>query len=124
MEIYGINPKKSSIDLWWRDPWLSTQCPKIFKIVSAMLLYFTILDSCFSFLAWNANFYWNLIDLEMEELELIMSSLTFVYLSSFFPDKRVWSLNSFGLFFVKSFFSTLFKPSIWALTSYKLHLEL
>ena len=57
------------------------------------------------------NFSWNLIDREIYFLERLMSSLTSVCLSPITVDSRAWSLSSFGLFLVKSFFMTLSKSS-------------
>ena len=69
-----------------------------------------VLDNSY-FLSWNFNFHRNLTDFEIDSLERLMSSHTSVCLSPITVDSRAWSLSSFGLFLVKSFFMTLSKSS-------------
>ena len=75
-------------------------------IIMKNLTISTILGNPFS-LSWNLNFYHNLIDLEIENLKRLMSSLTFMHLSPSVTVTRAWSLSSLGLFLVKSFFLAL-----------------
>ena len=55
-------------------------------------------------LHWNMNFHLNLKDLEIENLERLMFSLTLVHLSPFVLDTRAWSISSLGLFLIFFFF--------------------
>ena len=49
----------------------------------------------FSFpLSWKLNFHHNLSNLEIEDLERLMSYFTCVYLFPFVPDVRAWLLSS------------------------------
>ena len=53
--------------------------------------------------SWNLNFYHNFSNLEIEDLERLMSFFLYLHLSPFGHDSRVW----FGFFIVKSFFYVL-----------------
>ena len=53
------------------------------------------------------NFHLNLKDLEIENLERLMFSLTLVHLSPFVLDTRAWSISSLGLFLI--FFFCFFR---------------
>ena len=55
----------------------------------------------------NFNFHCNLSDSKVEDHERLMSSLTCLYLFPSILDARGWSLSSWGLFIVKSFFLVL-----------------
>ena len=61
-----------------------------------------VLGNSFPF-SWNFNFCPILIDIEIELLERLMSSLNLVHLSPFAVDSQAWSLSSSGLYIVKSF---------------------
>ena len=62
-----------------------------------------VLGNSFPF-SWNFNFCPILIDIEIELLERLMSSLNLVHLSPFDVDSQAWSLSSSGLYTVESFF--------------------
>ena len=70
----------------------------------------TIFGNFFSF-SWKLNFHRNFTDIEFNDLERLMSSLTHVRLSPSILDTKAWYLFSSSLFSVKSFFITLFNIS-------------
>ena len=60
------------------------------------------------FFSWNLIFHRNLSDVEIEDLERLMSSLSFVHLIQSIPYKRAWSLSCSSIFSAKSFLLALF----------------
>ena len=62
----------------------------------------------FYFFSWNLIFHRNLSDVEIEDLERLMSSLSFVHLIQSIPYKRAWSLSCSSIFSAKSFLLALF----------------
>ena len=95
-------------DLWWADQPLCSQFP-VYSELSQLKtsLCHQFLGSLILSFSWNLNFHRNLLDLEIEVLERLMSSLSHLHLFPFGHDLRAWSLFSLGLFTIKSFFSIL-----------------
>ena len=87
-------------DLWWGDQPLCCQFPRFFRVIIKKNLSISVILDNFSFSSWNLNFYCNLANLEIKDLERLVSSLNHVHLSSSFADARGWSLPSLGLFLV------------------------
>ena len=76
-------------DLWWVDQPLCSQFQSLFKIIIVKNLNISWnLRSTYHF-SWNLNVYHNLSDLEIEDLERLMPSLSHLNLSSFGHDARV-----------------------------------
>ena len=89
------------------DQPLCSQFPGLFKIFTVKnLTISSILRSTNPF-SWNLNFHRKLLDLKIEDLKRLMSSLSHLHLSPLDHDLRAWSLSSLGLFTIKSFFSVL-----------------
>lgn len=57
--------------------------------------------------SWNLKFKRDLYDWEVNLLAPLVSKLEIVFISHSFPNKRVWTLESSGLFSCKSFFKAL-----------------
>ena len=94
-------------DLWWGDQSLSSQYPRLFRVVTDKNIPISsILGSTHPF-SWNFNFRRNLFDPEIEDLEGLMRSLECLQLTFSVPNARSWSLSCSGLFTVKSFFLAL-----------------
>ena len=74
--------------------------PRFFRVIIKKNLSISVILDNFSFSSWNLNFYRNLTNLEIKDLERLVSSLNHVHLSSSFADARGWSLPSSGLFLV------------------------
>ena len=93
--------------MWWGDQPLCSQFLGLFRIAIVNILTISsVLRSTHHF-SWYLKFCCNISDLEIEDLERLMSSLSHLYLSPFGHDSRAWSLSSLGLFTVKSFFLVL-----------------
>ena len=81
------------------------QFPNLFRVVIVRnALISSIIDT--SFPSWNLSFRHNLTDVEIEDLEKVLS-FSHVLLILSIPDMRDW-LSPFGIFAVKSFLSILF----------------
>ena len=94
-------------DLWWGDQPLCSQFLGLFWIVTVKNLTISSILRPTNPFSWNLNFYFNLLDLKIEDFERLMSSLSHLHLFPFGHDLRAWSLFSLGLFTIKSFFSIL-----------------
>ena len=91
-------------DLWGNQP-LCRQFPNLFRVVIVRnALISSIIDT--SFPSWNLSFRHNLTDVEIEDLEKVLS-FSHVLLILSIPDMRDW-LSPFGIFAVKSLLSILF----------------
>ena len=86
---------------------MGSQFPRLFRIVIVKNLFISsILRFIYPF-SRNFNFYCNLFDSKMEELEILISSLACLHLTPLVLDEKAWFLSSSGLFTVKSFFLVL-----------------
>ena len=84
------------------------QFPRFFRVIIKKNLSISVILDNFSFSSWNLNFYRNLTNLEIKDLERLVSSLNHVHLSSSFADVRGWSLPFSGLFLVIFIFFIFF----------------
>ena len=98
-------------DLWWGNQTLCSQFADLYRVISVKNLTVSNVLGNSSPLSWNFNFRRNLTDSEIDLLQILMSSLSFVLFSPSSSDSRAWSLSSLGLFSVKSFFLALSKVS-------------
>ena len=90
-------------DLWWGNQTLCSQFADLYRIISIKnLTVSNVLGNSFP-LSWNFNFRCNLTDSEIDLLQRLMSSLSYVLFYPSLADSRAWSLSSSRLFSVKSF---------------------
>ena len=90
---------------------MCSQFADLYRIISIKnLTVSNVLGNSFP-LSWNFNFHHNLTDSEIDLLQRLMSSLSYVFFSPSSSDSRTWSLSSSRLFSVKSFFLELSKVS-------------
>ena len=110
------------VNLWWGSTFVITiQFLRLFRIVIVKNLHISSILSLTYPFSWSFNFCCNLFDLEMEDLERLMSSLTCLYLSPSILDARVQSLSSSELFTIRLFFLVLsnqFDPISLCLTKF------
>ena len=94
-------------DLWQRDQPLYSQFLGLFKVTTTRNLSISIILGNDTSLFWDLILHWNLIDVEIEDLERLMFLLSHVHLSPFVLYTKAWALSSLRVFLVKSFFLAL-----------------
>ena len=94
-------------DLWWGDQSLSSQYPRLFRVVTDKNIpIFSILGSTRPF-SWNFNFRCNVFDLEIEDLEGLMRSLDCLQLTFFGSRCKILVFIFFRAFYNQVFISCL-----------------
>lgn len=63
--------------MWWMEQPLSSQFPNLYKVTSIRSSYVSSILDFSSPLTWNFNFCWNLIDLEIKDLESLIFILPY-----------------------------------------------
>lgn len=99
-------------DLWWRDQSLSLVFPKLFSIAKnkeAMVL--EVFSPSPIGLSWNIDFSRDLYEWEANMFGILSHMLKNVLISPSFLDKKIWVLNSSGIFSSKSMFISLLPSS-------------
>lgn len=102
---------------FWNDSWLDNQClsmaqPRLFSLSNQKnAVIADIISPSICGHSWNPTFRRDLFDWEVDLLGPLVSNLEKVFISKSFPDKRVWTLESFGVFLCKSFFDMLIPSS-------------
>ena len=86
---------------------LYSQFLGLFKVTTTRNLSISIILGNDTSLFWDLILHWNLIDVEIEDLERLMILLSHVHLSPFVLYTKAWALSSLRVFLVKSFFLAL-----------------
>ena len=94
-------------DLWWGDQPLCLQFPKLFRVSTTKTCPISTILGNNTSLSWDLVFKRNLTDVEIVDLERLMSLLSPIHLTSSVLDVKAWVSFSLRFFSVKLFFAAL-----------------